>query len=159
MQRLGRIMVAVSALATLGIIATGLLGYQGADTDQGARVHILVGLGSILVFLLAHFWMLFYLLGSVRVLRQEAQGMGTPLERLDQELARFRTRTLPPLVIAIVLAVGCFVLGAGVYSTGASVLVHAVAFYLVLPAEAWAAWREWRTFGAAERTVRELQAA
>jgi len=152
-------MVTVSALATLGIIATGLLGYRGADTDQGVRVHILVGLGSILVFLLAHLWMLFYLLGSVRVLRQEAQGMGTPLERLDQDLVRFRTRTLPPLVIAIVLAVGCFVLGAGVYSTSASVLVHAVAFYLFLPAEAWAAWREWRTFGAAERTVRELQAA
>lgn len=159
MQRLGRIMVVVSALATLGIIATGFLGYRGAHTDEGVRVHILVALGSILVFLLAHLWILFYLLGSVRVLRQEAERAGLPEDELDQGLVRFRTRTMPPLLVALALAVGCFVLGAGAYSSGGSVLVHAVSFYLVLPAEAWAAWREWRTFGAAERTVRRLRAA
>lgn len=149
-------MVVVGLLATLVLVATGLMGFRDAHTDEGVRTHILIGLGSILVFLMSHLWVLFYLLGSVRVLRQETGRAGGSL---DRDLARFATHTLPPLLIALALAVGCFVLGAGVYSSQGSVLVHALAFYLVLPAEAWAAWRMWRTFGAAERAIRGLQAA
>lgn len=148
-------MVVVGLLATLGLVATAVVGYVEAQTDDGLRHHILVGLGSILVFVLAHLWILVYLFGSVRVLRTECGEAGL---RFDRELGRFATHTLPPLIAALALGTGCFVLGAGVYSSYGSVLVHAVMFYVLLPVEGWAAWRSWRTFAAAERSIRELQA-
>ncbi|MGD2114110.1 MAG: hypothetical protein PVG07_03595 [Acidobacteriota bacterium] len=156
MQRFGRIMIAAGVLAALGLTAAGLLGYRGVQADQEVRLHVLVGLGALLVFVLSHLWVLFYLTGAVRVLRRAAS---PETVRREAGLFGFKRHTLPPLLAAVVLALGCFLLGIGVYSGRFGGGVHAAAFYLTLVAEAWAAQREWRTVGAAERVVRSVRAA
>jgi hypothetical protein len=156
MQRFGRIMIGAGVLATLGLVATGVLGYQGARTDQEVRLHVLVGLGALLVFVLSHLWVLLYLVGAVRVLRG---AVGSEKAAEEPELFGFGKHTLPPLLVAMGLALGCFLLGIGVYSGRIGATVHATAFFLTLAAEAWAALLEWRTFGAAERVARRARAA
>lgn len=154
MQRFGRIMVAAGALATLALVATAVTGYRGALSDAGLRLHVLLGLGAVLVYTLSHLWVLFYLVGAVRVLRRAAGADGADV--LDGELVGFRRRTLPALLTALALPLVGFVLGTGVYSGWCPVGYHAAAFYLGLAAEAWAAWREWQVFGGAERSLRRL---
>lgn len=156
MQRFGRIMVAAGALATLALVATAVTGYRGALSDAGLRLHVLLGLGALLVYTLSHLWVLFYLSGAVRVLRRAAGADGA--DALDAELVGFRRRTLPALLVALALPLVVFVLGTGVYSGWCPVGYHAAAFYLTVAAEVWAAGREWKAFGGAERSLRRLGA-
>lgn len=156
MQRLGRIMVALGVLAILGQGVTAALGLRGIHDEAALRTHVLVGLVPLLLFVLSHLWILIYLLGATRVIRQLGERSGQPVE---PDVAAFRRVTLPALAAAVVLAVGCFVLGTGVWGGWAPVWLHGAAFYLAVVAEAFAAWREWRTFSAAERSIRRLEAA
>jgi hypothetical protein len=144
-------MIVAGVLATLGLVGAGVLGYRGVESEQQVRGHVLVGLGALLLFVLSHLWVLLYLSGAVRVLRA---AVGPERARQEPELFGFRRHTLPPLLAAVALALGCFLVGIGVYSGRFEAPVHAWVFYLTLAAEVWAAVREWRTFGAAERVAR-----
>ena len=78
-MRFGRIMLAVEVVATLGLVATGIHGYLAVDVETegvGLRNHVLAGLVALLVFVLAHGWVLIYLVGMGRLLRREARAAG-----------------------------------------------------------------------------------
>jgi len=156
MQRLGRLMVTLNVLATLALWVAAALGYRGVDDVAELRVHVLAGLAPLLLFVLSHLWCLFYLLGASRVLGRMARAEGT---ELDPAMTSFRSRTMPPILVALALGTGCFVLGTGAYGGWVSGWIHGTAFYLTVVTEGWAAWSEWRAFGAAERSVERLEAA
>ena len=156
MQRLGRIMVGLGVLATLGMWVAAAFGLRGIGDERQLRLHVLVGLVPLLLFVLSHLWILIYLLGATQVIGRREERAGRAPE---PELAAFRRVTLPILVAALGLAIGCFVLGTGVWGGWTTAWVHGTTFYLAVAAEALAAWREWRTFSAAERSIRRLEAA
>jgi len=156
MRRLGRIMVSLGVVATLGMGVPAVLGLRGIDSESALRVHVLSGLIPLLLFVLSHLWILIYLVGAIRVIRSRSGGGAEPVE---SELASSYRVTLPVLIVAIGLAIACFVFGTGVWGGWATARVHGTLFYLAVLAEAFAAWREWRTFSAAERSIQRLEAA
>jgi hypothetical protein len=99
-------------------------------------------MGAVLVFLLAHSWVLFYLLGAARVLG--ADGVA---------LAGFRRRVLPPLVAAVVAGVATFLLGTAVYAGRAPAALHGGLTWVTLALQVWAAAAEWRALVAVERVA------
>jgi hypothetical protein len=101
-------------------------------------------MGAVLVFLLAHSWVLFYLLGAARVLG----GDGGPAP-----LAGFRRRVLPPLMAAVVAGVATFLLGIGVYAGRAPAALHGGLTWVTLALQVWAAAAEWRVLVAVERAA------
>lgn len=140
----GRVMVAVGALASLGLLAVGLAGYRGLpDGVEGPalRQHVLLGLAAVLVFVLAHAWVAFYLVGAARVLGEAAVA-----------------RTLPPLLLAVAAALATFVLGSAVHSGLAPAGLHGALLWLTLLLQGWAGWAEWRAVTAAARATRTLAA-
>jgi hypothetical protein len=140
-------MVAVGFAAALGMAAVGAQGYRGlpGGTDgAGLQAHVLFGLAAVLVFLLAHAWVAFYLLGAVRVL---------PVP-LAPPLAGFGRRTLPLLAAAVAAGLATFVLGTAVHAGRVPAGLHGALLWATLALQAWAGWAEWRAVAAAEGAVR-----
>lgn len=153
----GRVMVIVGCLASVGLLATGLQGYGGAAEGVPLRTHVLLGMGSILLFVLAHSWVLFYLTGAVRILDEPARELGRngiP----EPVLAGFRRRVLPPLLAAVTVAFAAFATGPGVYAHWAPLTLHGALLWVALALQLWAARAEWQALTAAERTARDLRA-
>lgn len=143
----GRVMVAVGFAAALGMLGVGLHGYLGLPEEAegpALQQHVLLGLAAVLVFLLAHAWVAFYLLGAVRVLP------GPP----GPPLAGFGRRTLPLLAAAVVAGLATFILGIAVHAGRAPAGLHGALLWAALALQAWAGWAEWRAVAAAERAAR-----
>ena len=144
MRVFGRVMVAVGFAAALGMAAVGWQGYlglPGGAEGEALQAHVLLGLAAVLVFLLAHAWVAFYLLGALRVLGR------------DRDLAAFRRRTLPLLAGAVAAGLGTFIVGAGVHAGRVPAGLHGALLWAALALQAWAGWAEWRAVAAAERTA------
>lgn len=154
----GRIMVVTGMLATAGLGLAAAQGYRGAASGDALRLHVLTALVTVLVFILAHAWVLFYLVGAVRVIEETARGGGRE-DVVEPALTRFGRRTLPPLVGALAASLALFLAGVGVYAHQVPASIHGDLFWLVVVLELWAAWGEWRALVASERAVAALQAA
>jgi hypothetical protein len=62
---MGRALLIVGFMATLGVVATAVLGYLlNAPADPEMPRHVLVGLASSLLLLFSHCWIMFYLIGT-----------------------------------------------------------------------------------------------
>lgn len=145
MSSFGRLMVAVGFAAALGMAGVGWQGYRGlagGPEGEGLQAHVLLGLAAVLVFVLAHAWVAFYLLGALRVLGRA------------RDLATFRRRTLPLLAAAVAAGLGTFVLGAAVHAGRVAAGLHGALLWAALALQAWAGWAEWRAVAAAERAAR-----
>lgn len=152
-------MVLAGCLAALALAGVGAQGYRlAAEPDDGLAGHILVGMAAVLVLLLAHSWVLFYLLGASRVLREAARDAGRA-EALAPPLRALGRRVLPPLLATVAAALATFVLGIGVYGGRAPELLHGALFWATLALQAWAAAAEWRALVACERATAALGAA
>ncbi len=154
----GRIMVVTGMLATAGLGLVAAQGYRGAAGGEALRLHVLTALTAVLVFILAHAWVLFYLVGAVRVIGETAREAGRE-ELLQPALTRFGRRTLPPLLGALAAGLALFLAGVAVYAHQVPAAVHGGLFWLLVALELWAAWGEWRALLASERIVAGLQAA
>ncbi len=152
----GRIMVGAGMIATAGLGLAAAQGYHGAAQGTALRLHVLTGLAMLLVFVLAHAWVLFYLVGAARVIGESAREAG--LEGVPEAaLARFGRRTLPPLLGALAAVLALFVSGAAVYAHRLPAAVHGGLFWLTIALEAWAAGAEWQALAAGERAVARLE--
>lgn len=156
-------MVAAGCLAALALAGVGAQGYRlEAEPGAGLSGHILVGLAAVLVLLLAHSWVLFYLLGAERVLREALNEVDREAGRHDlpgPALGGFRRGVLPPLLGAAAAAFATFVLGLATYAGRTPALLHGVLFWAALALQAWAAVAEWRALVEAERAAASLRAA
>ena len=159
----GRIMVLAGCLAALALAGVGAQGYRlEAEPGAGVTGHIVVGLAAVLVLLLAHSWVLFYLLGAERVLREAPNEVDRQAGREElpgPALAGFRRRVLPPLLGAAAAAFATFVLGIAAYAGRTPALLHGALFWATLALQAWAAVAEWRSLVDAERAASALRAA
>ena len=154
----GRIMVVTGLVATAGLGLAAAQGYRGAASGDALRLHVLTALATVLVFILAHAWVLFYLVGASRVIAESAREAGRE-GVLEPALTHFGRRVLPPLLGALAAVLALFLAGVGVYARELSAAVHGDLFWLVVVLELWAAWGEWRALVSSERAVAGLQAA
>ena len=159
---MGRIMVCVGALAAAGMVAAGVQGWRAVETfgdhaTAGLQPHILLALVSVLVAVLAHGWGVFYLTGTVRLVRGFASEHGRN-DLVPPRLGRFATRTVPPVVGALAASFATFLLGTSAQAGWVDPAWHAGLFVAALVLQIWALAVEWSTLEASERTLRELTA-
>ncbi len=137
---MGRALLTVGALATLGLIATGVLGYAVGDRESAA-LHVLVALGSCLLLLFSHCWIMFYLIGTGKAIKQAVADGGLSAE-LVEETKRLKNRCYPALMLAMALAMATFILGGGVDTGSVPRWVHQAMFLASLAAQLRALWLE-----------------
>lgn len=132
---MGRALLIIGALATLGFVASAVLGYGlTGPTDPELPPHLLVGLGAVLMMLFSHSWILIYLLGTGR-----AVGEAVRTFQLEADLAeasrRFRRRAIPVLLVAVGLVFATFLLGAAVVPKVVPSWIHHALFYVTVIAQ------------------------
>ncbi len=127
---MGRALLILGWLATVGLLATGLIGFQ-VDPTSGVGLHLLIGLLSSLLILFSHSWIMFYLIGTGKALKAAVAE-----HDLDREITArtidFKNRSYPWLMAAIGMVMATFILGGGVATRVIPPWIHAVLFALAL---------------------------
>jgi RsiW-degrading membrane proteinase PrsW (M82 family) len=153
---MGRALLIIGALATLGFVASGVLGYLlESPADAAMKQHMLVALAACLAQLFSHCWILIYLIFTGRAIRETVEERGLDA-RYAAEAGRFAKPLAPWLLAAIALGMATFLLG-GATATGAvRPWIHHGLFFLTLAVQGWALWREHRVLGANQRLIDEI---
>jgi hypothetical protein len=156
---MGRSLLVVGVLGTAGLAAAGALGYGLASPgDAGMPRHIIVALAAILMLMFSHCWILLYLLGTGKVIRQELRGAARETAEPAALPASRRTRRLAyaALALAALLALAEFLLGGAVAANAAPHVLHHVFFWAALAAQGIALWSEGRALAANESLLGEI---
>lgn len=153
---MGRALLIIGALATLGFLASGVLGYllQG-PADTAMPRHVLVGLAACLAQLFSHCWILVYLIFTGRAIRETVEENALDARYAD-EPGRFLRSTAPWLLAAVALGLAAFLVG-GATATGAvRPWVHHALFWAALAVQGWTLWREHRVLRANQALIDEI---
>ena len=127
---MGRALLTVGAMATLGLIATGILGYLVADVGS-AGLHVLIALATCLLLLFSHCWIMFYLIGTGKAIKQAVADEKLSPD-LVEETKELKNRSYPSLMLAMVLAMATFILGGGVDTGTIPAWFHQAMFLITL---------------------------
>jgi hypothetical protein len=153
---MGRALLIVGAMATLGVVATAVLGYLlGSPTDPSLPRHVLVGLASSLLLLFSHCWIMFYLIGTGKAIKDAVKEHGLD-PAFAEETKRFKNASYPWLMLAMALVMAAFILGGGVATGAVPLWIHHVLFYAAVLAQVYALWVEQRVLGDNERLMAEV---
>jgi hypothetical protein len=154
---MGRALWIVGALATIGLLATAVFGYAIPHpfVTGDLSTHLLLAVLSSLLLLFSHCWILFYLIGTGKALKQAVAEHGLETEIVEQT-KRFKTRSNPWLMLAVLLAMATFVLGGGVATGVVRTWVHHGLFLATAAAQVWALWVELEVLNANEKLMRSV---
>jgi hypothetical protein len=152
---MSRALLVVGFLATLGFVATGVLGYRVGGDGESFQMHLLLGLVSSLLLLFSHCWIMFYLIGTGKAIKDAVAEHGLEAEIVSRT-KRFKADTFGWMMLAMGLAMAAFILGGGVYTGAVPKWVHHGLFYLALAAQAWTLMRETRALAANDRLMAEI---
>ncbi|HET9210014.1 MAG TPA: hypothetical protein VFR03_06435 [Thermoanaerobaculia bacterium] len=152
---MGRALLIIGVVATLGFVATGILGYwvTGPAHPDMAR-HMLLALGSCLLLLFSHLWILFYLVGIGRAIRLTIQDLG--LEPGLSEATRRFKRCYPWLLLATAAALATFILGGFVATRALPRWTHHSLFFVTLALQVVALWLEGRALAGSEGLIGDV---
>lgn len=143
---MGRALLIVGAMATLGLIATAVLGY-GLDGSAGREIgremsrHVLIALASSLLLLFSHCWIMFYLIGTGKAIKEAVKEHSLE-PSLIEDTKRFKNRSYPSLMLAMGLAMATFILGGGAQTNSLPVWVHHGLFWATLLVQGRTLWIE-----------------
>jgi RsiW-degrading membrane proteinase PrsW (M82 family) len=153
---MGRALLVVGAMSTLGFIASAVLGYSLAgSTDTDMPLHVLVGLAASLLLLFSHCWIMFYLIGTGKAIK-DAVNENALEPALIEETKRFKNASYPWLMLAMGLAMATFILGGGVATGSVPSWVHHVLFIITVPVQGWTLLIEKRVLEDNERLMGNL---
>ena len=151
---MGRALLTIGWLATLGFAAAGAVGYR-AGADQTFQLHLLLALVSCLLLLFSHCWILFYLIGTGKAIKDAVSE-----NRLEAEIVaatrRFKQRSSGWVTLAMLLAMATFVVGGGVYAHQVPVWIHHALFYVTAAVQVWTLRREHQVLAANDRLMADL---
>lgn len=153
---MGRALLIVGAMATLGLIASAVLGY-GLDGPVGSEMsrHVLVALASSLLLLFSHCWIMFYLIGTGKAIK-EAVAEHSLEPDLIEETKRFKNRSYPSLMLAMGLAMATFILGGGAATNSLPAWIHHALFWATLLVQARTLWIEKGVLDANEKLMADI---
>jgi 4-hydroxybenzoate polyprenyltransferase len=153
---MGRALLIVGVMATLGLIAAALFGY-GLHGPVGPemRRHVLVSLASCLLLLFSHCWIMFYLIGTGKAIKDAVKEHGLE-QSLVEDTKRFKNVSYPWLMLAMGTAMATFILGGGAATGSLPAWVHHILFYATLLSQGRALQLENRVLTENERLMADL---
>lgn len=161
---MGRALLMIGAFATLVLIATGILGYAVVDSATVDR-HVVLGLGAGFLLLFSHCWIMFYLIGTGKMIKEAVAEHDLPQEWIERT-KEYKNRSYPWLMLAMGLVMATFILGGGVETQVLPKWIHWGLFYLSVGAQLKALYLEFlvltenqKLIALADRTVRRKEAS
>jgi len=127
---LAQALFTVIVIGFIGLIATAIYGLAGIDVSQ----HIRFGIFSVLLLLLAHSMMMFYLIGKGKAVKDALTEGGYPVGDSRYKtfvahisLARKPVFSIGPLAMVVTMIAA--IIGAGVDTGSLPPMIHAIMAY------------------------------
>ena len=154
---MGRALLVVGALATLGLLATAVLGYAVPEDHDPASLssHLLLAVLTSLLLLFSHCWILFYLIGTGKALKVAVAEHGLEPE-IAEQTKEFKNRSNPWLMLAMMLAMATFVVGGGVATRVVPAWAHHLLFVVTAVVQVWALRVEFEVLSANEKLMKRI---
>ena len=150
---MGRSLLLVGALATAGVAVAAGLGYGlKSPADAGMPRHVVVALAATLALMFSHSWILIYLAGTGKVIRDAAREGGLGPAVLA-ESGRLRRICYPASLLAALLVLAAFLAGGAVATKAAEPWVHHLLFWIAIVVQAGALGLEGWGLAANERLL------
>ena len=133
---MGRALLVVGWLGTAGLVASAVVGFtiQPGESGSALSTHLLLGLLSSLLILFAHSWIMFYLIGTGKAIKEAVAEHGLTPDHIERT-KEFKNRCYPWLMLAMGVTMASFILGGGVYTGVIPPWVHHGLFYAALLAQ------------------------
>jgi len=151
---MGRALLVVGWCGTAAFVATAVMGY-GIDSMEAMGRHMLVALVACFLLLFSHCWILFFLIGTGKAVKDTVGRAGLPAE-LVERTRRFKMESNPPMMLAMILAMATFIVGGGVQTRVIPSWIHHALFFVTLAVQLWTLRIEHRVVTANERLLREV---
>ncbi len=152
---MGRALLIVGWLATLGLVAAGGVGYTAARASPTMTPHILVAFSSSLLILFSHCWIMFYLIGTGKAIREAVEEYRLE-SAMVEETKDYKNDAYPWLMAAMGLVIATFVLGGGSYAGALGSWLHHSLFYITLIVQVRTLWIEGRVLLANHRLMDDI---
>ena len=150
---MGIALLTLAAVGTACLAASLLLGYliPGSHT---LRSHFVLALGSTFLLVMAHSFIMFFLIATGVELKdmEKAAGWGDTFRRRTIAL---KSQVFPAMTLAILLVMANFILGAAAHTRAVPQVVHSVSAWLTLAVCLVALFREYQVLGANNRLIAE----
>ena len=148
-----RALLMVGWMATLTYVATGAVGYLYGGS-AGGGLHVLLALVASLLLLFSHSWIMFYLIGTGKAIKEAVAAHGLPGDWVERT-KDFKNQCYPMMMLAMGLVMATFILGGGVERRVLPSWVHHALVYLALLAQIAALRREHQALAGNRRLMEE----
>ena len=153
---MGRALLIIGAMATLGLaVAAGMGYFLDGPVGPAMSRHVLVALASCLLLLFSHCWIMFYLIGTGKAIKEAVNENGLD-PSLIEDTKRFKNRSYPSLMLAMGLAMATFILGGGAATGTLPVWIHHALFWAALLVQGRTLWIEKSVLEANERLMADV---
>jgi hypothetical protein len=141
----------VGTLTLLGSIAGG---YRVPGAPLAMRAHFLLALLSTLLLVMAHSFIMFFLIATGVEMKdmEKEKGWGDSFRR---RTVAMKGKVFPVMTLALMLVIANFILGAAAHTRAIPALVHEGLAWLTFAVCAYALWREWQVLGDNNRLIEE----
>jgi hypothetical protein len=153
------------ALLTLALVGTVVLagtialghGLAAHALELSVKAHFLAALGATTVLVMAHSFIMFFLIATGVELKdmEKERGWGDSFRR---RTIAFKSRVFPPMTLAILLVMANFILGAAAHTHAIPAWLHGVVAWTTLGVCLVALYREYQVLGANNRLIGEAAA-
>jgi hypothetical protein len=150
---LGIALLTLAAAGTLALLATTLLSYAPRE-EAWMRSHFLLALGSTFLLVMAHSFVMFFLIATGVELKdiERARGWGDSFRR---RTVAMKSRVFPLMTSALLLVIVNFMMGAAAHTHAVPGWVHQALAWLTLAVSLAALWREYVAIGDNNRLIAE----
>jgi hypothetical protein len=148
-------LLAGTLLALAGFLLTSVQGFalaaNLAAAHPAARLlvakHVAYAIPTVLLSLFSQSMVLFFFIGTGRMVKDEIATLRTADRQTVLEALRgFKRRTSPPATLALLSAIGVFVLGGAVHTRALPSWYHLAASVAAVAVHLWALLAEWAAF-------------
>ena len=144
-------LLAIAGLAVTSVqgfaVASGLSAVTPLAKALVTR-HVGYAIPAVLFSLFSQSMVIFFFIGTGRLVKDETARYPEAERRLIlKALADLKRRTSPPATLALLSAIGVFVLGGAVHTRALPSWTHLAASVVAIALHLWALVAEWRAFG------------
>jgi hypothetical protein len=150
---MGIALLVLALAGTAAFAASLLLGYV-IPGHHSLRQHFVLALGSTFLLVMAHSFIMFFLIATGVELKdmEKAAGWGDSFRRRTIAL---KSQVFPAMTLALLLVIANFILGAAAHTRAIPQRVHEVLSWVTLVVCVVALYREYRVLGANNRLIAE----
>ncbi len=154
---MSRFLLGVGAMGTLGLLAAAVHGYLRNAFGPAVNWHATAGLAGSLLILFSHCWILFFLVGTGKAVKEAVNRSGLEQEYIERTKV-FKKQLYPWLMLAMGLVIATFVNGGWTYGGGAEsgVWWHRIMAPLTVAVQFWTLYLEFDVLDRNERLMQRV---